>query len=82
MNNEIITSSELTKARTAAAEEAQQDCNGKCTPDQLQVAVEDRQKYALRDLIDQSLLAQRGKDMGINVETDVVKQLDHDSHPE
>jgi peptidyl-prolyl cis-trans isomerase SurA len=76
VNNEIITSSELTKARTAAAEEAQQDCNGKCTPDQLQVAVEDRQKYALRDLIDQSLLAQRGKDMGINVEADVVKQLD------
>ena len=35
-----------------------------------------RQKYALRDLIDQSLLAQRGKDMGFSVETDVVKQLD------
>jgi len=29
-----------------------------------------------RDLIDQSLLAQRGKDMGVNVEGDVVKQLD------
>jgi len=42
----------------------------------LQVAVEDRQKFALRDLIDQSLLAQRGKDMGVNVEGDVVKQLD------
>ena len=33
-------------------------------------------KTALRDLIDQSLLAQRGKDMGVSVETDVVKQLD------
>jgi peptidyl-prolyl cis-trans isomerase SurA len=40
------------------------------------VAVEDRQKFALRDLIDQSLLAQRGKDMGISVEPEVVKQLD------
>jgi len=40
------------------------------------VAVEDSQKYALRDLIDQSLLAQRGKDMDINVEPEVVKQLD------
>jgi peptidyl-prolyl cis-trans isomerase SurA len=76
VNNEIITTSELQKARTAAAEDAQQECSGRCTPDQLQVAVEDRQKFALRDLIDQSLLAQRGKDMSINVEGDVVKQLD------
>jgi len=76
VNNEIITTSELQKARSAAAEDAQQECNGRCTPEQLQVAVEDRQKFALRDLIDQSLLAQRGKDMSINVEGEVVKQLD------
>ncbi len=76
VNNQIITSSELEKARSAAVEEAQQECSGRCTPEQLQVAVEDRQKFALRDLIDQSLLAQRGKDMGVNVEADVVKQLD------
>src|SRR3984957_17916582 len=75
VNNEIITSSELEKARTAAAEDAQQECSGRCPPEQLQVPVEDRQKFALRDLIDQSLLAQRGKDMGINVEGDVFKQL-------
>jgi len=76
VNNEIITTSELQKARTAAVEDAQQECSGRCTPEQLQVAVEDRQKFALRDLIDQSLLAQRGKDMSINVEGEVVKQLD------
>jgi len=76
VNNEIITKSELDKARGAAAEDAQQECSGRCTPEQLQVAIEDRQKYALRDLIDQSLLAQRGKDMGINVKPEVVKQLD------
>ena len=76
VNNEIITSSELEKARSAAADDANQECKGRCTPEQLQVAVEDRQKFALRDLIDQSLLAQRGKDMGVNVEADVVKQLD------
>ncbi|HET6931933.1 MAG TPA: peptidylprolyl isomerase [Candidatus Acidoferrum sp.] len=76
VNNEIITSSELAKARSAAAEDAQQECNGRCTPEQLQVALEDRQKFALRDLIDQSLLAQRGKDMSVNVEGEVVKQLD------
>jgi peptidyl-prolyl cis-trans isomerase SurA len=76
VNNEIITSSELEKARASAADDAQQDCGGRCSQEQLQVAIEDRQKFALRDLIDQSLLAQRGKDMGLNVEADVVKQLD------
>ncbi len=76
VNNEIITSSELDKARASAEEDARQDCSGKCTPEQLQVAIEDRQKSALRDLIDQSLLQQRGKDLALSVETDVVKQLD------
>jgi len=76
VNNEIITRSELDKARASAAEGAQQDCANRCTPEQAKNAVEDSQKYALRDLIDQSLLAQRGKDMGISVEPDVVKQLD------
>ncbi len=76
VNNEIITKSELDKARTSAEEDSRQECANRCTPDQLQIAIEDRQKFALRDLIDQSLLAQRGKDMGVNVETDVVKQLD------
>jgi peptidyl-prolyl cis-trans isomerase SurA len=76
VNNEIITKSELDKARGAADDQARQECSNHCNPEQLQVAVEDAQKYALRDLIDQSLLAQRGKDMGVSVETDVVKQLD------
>jgi len=76
VNNEIITKSELDKARAAAAEQAQQDCSGRCTQEQLQAAIDDGQKYALRDLIDQSLLSQRGKDMGISVEPEVVKQLD------
>jgi peptidyl-prolyl cis-trans isomerase SurA len=76
VNNEIITYSELEKARASEADDAKEECSGRCTPEQLQVAVEDRQKFALRGLIDQSLLAQRGKDMGINVEPDVVKQLD------
>lgn len=76
VNNEIITKSELDKARGAAEDQARQECSNRCNSEQLQVAVEDAQKYALRDLIDQSLLAQRGKDMGVSVETDVVKQLD------
>jgi peptidyl-prolyl cis-trans isomerase SurA len=76
VNNDVITKSELDKARQSAADGAREDCNSRCTPEQAQVAVEDSQKFALRDLIDQSLLAQRGKDMDINVEPEVVKQLD------
>lgn len=76
VNNEIITKSELDKARQESAEDAQQQCSGKCSSEQLQIATEDAQKFALRDLIDRSLLAQRGKDMDINVEADLVKQLD------
>jgi len=76
VNNDIITRSELEKARASAEDDARGNCQGRCSPEQLQVAIEDLQKYALRDLIDQSLLSQRGKDMGINVEGDVVKQLD------
>jgi peptidyl-prolyl cis-trans isomerase SurA len=76
VNNEIITRSEYEKSLNTAYEGIRQDCAGKCTPEQLQAELEERKKTALRDLIDQSLLVQRGKDMGISVETDVVKQLD------
>ena len=76
VNNEIITLSEYQKAKETAVDDAKQECQGRCTPEQLQVATEDRQKNTLRDLIDQSLLVQRGKDMGVNVEADVIKQLD------
>src|ERR1700736_5938679 len=76
VNNEIITRSEYDKARATAAEDAKQDCQNHCTPEQLEIAIEDRQKNTLRDLIDQSLLVQRGKDMGIAVEPEVIKRLD------
>jgi peptidyl-prolyl cis-trans isomerase SurA len=76
VNNEIITRSEYQKSLAQTEEETRQDCQGKCSPEQLQNELETRKKTALRDLIDQSLLAQRGKDLAISVETDVVKQLD------
>ena len=76
VNNEVITRSELDKARATAQEDATQECQGKCTPEQLRADIEDRQKHALRDLIDQSLLVQRGKDMGVSVEPEVIKRLD------
>jgi peptidyl-prolyl cis-trans isomerase SurA len=76
VNNEIITRSEYDKARASAEDDAKQECAAKCTPEQLQADIEDRQKNVLRDLIDQSLLVQRGKDMGVSVEPEVIKKLD------
>jgi peptidyl-prolyl cis-trans isomerase SurA len=76
VNNEIITRSEYEKARQSAEEDARQECQNRCTPEQLRISIEDRQKNALRDLIDQSLLVQRAKDMGVSVETDLIKRLD------
>jgi peptidyl-prolyl cis-trans isomerase SurA len=76
VNNEIISRTEYDKARINADDEARQDCQGRCTPDQLKAAIEDKQKNALRDLIDQSLLVQRAKDMGVSVEPEVIKRLD------
>lgn len=75
VNNEIITRSELEHSRAQAAEDAQQECT-RCAPEQLQALAAEKQKNALRDLIDQSLLVQRAKDMGISAETEVVKRLD------
>jgi len=76
VNNEIVTRSEYDKARATAEEDARQECQTRCSPEQLKTAIDERQKNALRDLIDQSLLVQRGKDMGISVEPEVIKRLD------
>jgi len=76
VNNEIITRSDYERARASAEDDAKQECVGKCNPEQLQANIEDRQKNVLRDLIDQSLLVQRGKDMGVSVEPEVIKKLD------
>jgi peptidyl-prolyl cis-trans isomerase SurA len=76
VNNEVITRSEFEHAKATADEEAKSDCQSRCTPEQLNQLIEERKKNALRELIDQSLLVQRAKDMGISVEPDVIKQLD------
>src|SRR5580693_1205188 len=76
VNNEVITRSEFEHSKITAEEDAKSDCQNRCTPEQLKTLTEDRQKNALRDLIDQSLLVQRAKDMGVSVEPEVIKQLD------
>jgi len=75
VNNDAITRSDLERARTELQQEAQQDCP-KCTPQEITDRVGAENKNLLRDLIDNSLLVQRGKDMGVNLETEVVKRLD------
>jgi peptidyl-prolyl cis-trans isomerase SurA len=76
VNNEVITRSELEHSKVTAEEDAKSDCQNRCTAEQLKQLTEDNQKNALRNLIDQSLLVQRAKDMSISVEPDVIKQLD------
>jgi peptidyl-prolyl cis-trans isomerase SurA len=76
VNNEIITRSEYDKARQKEGEDAKFECQNRCTPEQLQAAVEEVQKNTLRTLVDQSLLVQRAKDMGVSVEPEVIKRLD------
>jgi peptidyl-prolyl cis-trans isomerase SurA len=79
VNDRIITLSDYQKAQEALPQEVQQDCQQQqppCTPAQMQSELADKKKHLLRDMIDQQLLIQRGKDMGIDVETDLVKRLD------
>jgi peptidyl-prolyl cis-trans isomerase SurA len=75
VNNEIISLSDLDRSLAGVQEDARQECPA-CTPAQLDAAVKEKQQNSLRDLIDQSLLVQKGKDLNINVEPDVVKQMD------
>ena len=75
VNNDIITMSDYQKADQQLREEVAHDCTG-CTPDKVQAEYKDQQKDLLRGLIDQSLLVQRAKDMGISVETDLIKRMD------
>jgi len=75
VNNDIITRSEYERSRATLGQEAQQDCPT-CTAAQVAATVAEREKHLLRDLIDNRLLVQKAKDLGYNVETQVVKRLD------
>lgn len=75
VNNDVITREDLEHARQNVQNEVRDDCPN-CSADQVRLALAAKEKNLLRDLIDQSLLVQRAKDDGINVETDVIKRLD------
>jgi len=75
VNNDVITMSDYQKAEEQLREEVAHDCQG-CPQDKLFAEFKEQQKDLLRGLIDQSLMVQRAKDMGISVESDVIKRLD------
>lgn len=75
VNNDIITLSDYNKAAAALPEQVQQECQG-CPPDKIATMVAEEKKNLLRSLIDNSLLIQRAQDLGISVDTDVIKELD------
>lgn len=75
INNDVITLSDYQKAEQQLRDEVAHDCQG-CPQDQIDAKFKEQQKDLLRGMIDQSLMVQRAKDMGISVESDVAKRLD------
>jgi len=77
VNGDIVTSVDLTRAQNHDMQDAKEECNEKkCTPEELQKTLEDVKADSLRGLIDTKLLVQRAKDLDINVEAELVRQLD------
>jgi peptidyl-prolyl cis-trans isomerase SurA len=71
VNNQIVTRSEFLRSKEQLMEEVkQQDA---ANADKLYA---EREKDILRDLIDQQLLIEKGKDLDITGDTDLIKQLD------
>src|SRR5215469_9960163 len=71
VNNQIITHSEFERSKNQLAEEVKQQ-----DPNNADKVYADREKDVLRDLIDQQLLLDKGKDLGITGDTELIKQLD------
>jgi peptidyl-prolyl cis-trans isomerase SurA len=71
VNNQIITRAEYLRSKDTLKQEAQQQ-----DPANADKIVQERDKDVLRDLIDQQLLLEKGKDEGITADTEVIKRLD------
>jgi len=71
VNNQIITRSEFVHSKEQLKQEAQQQ-----DPANADKLVSARDKDVLRDLIDQQLLLEKGKDLGITGDTELIKKLD------
>ncbi len=71
VNDQIVTKSELSRSKDQLREEVKQQ-----DPNNADRLYTDKEKDVLRDLIDQQLLLEKGKDLGISADTDLIKQLD------
>jgi peptidyl-prolyl cis-trans isomerase SurA len=71
INNEIVTRSEYVRSRDQLKQEVQQQ--DAANADRV---FAEKQRDVLRDLIDQQLLLQKGKDLGITGDTELIKRLD------
>jgi peptidyl-prolyl cis-trans isomerase SurA len=71
VNNDIVTRTEYIRSRDQLKQEVQQQ-----NASNADKAFAERQKDVLRDLIDQQLLLQKGKDLGITGDTELIKRLD------
>ena len=71
VNNQIITRSEYLREKDQLKQEAQQQ-----DPANADRIYMDRERDILRGLVDQQLLLEKAKDLGITADTDLVKRLD------
>jgi peptidyl-prolyl cis-trans isomerase SurA len=71
VNNEIVTRTEYIRSRDQLKQEIQQQ-----DPANADRIFSEKQRDVLRDLIDQQLLLQKGKDLGITGDTELIKRLD------
>jgi peptidyl-prolyl cis-trans isomerase SurA len=71
VNNSIITRSDYTRSREQLRDEIKQQDAANADK-----AFAEKERDVLRDLIDQQLLLEKGKDLGITADTDLIKKLD------
>jgi peptidyl-prolyl cis-trans isomerase SurA len=71
VNNQIVTRGDYERSKEQLRQEAQQSDPANATK-----IVAEKDKDILRDLIDQQLLIEKGKDLGITADTEVIKKLD------
>jgi peptidyl-prolyl cis-trans isomerase SurA len=71
VNNQIITRTDYNREQQQLKEEAQQQ-----DPKNADKLVAQGGKDVLRGLIDRQLLLERGKDLGITADTELIKRLD------
>jgi len=71
VNNQIVTLSEFERSKDQLKDEVKQQ-----DPNNADKLYAEREKDVLRDLIDQQLLLEKGHDLDITGDTDLIKQLD------